>query len=153
MFRGHVDVIILEGWCVGAMPQPAEALATPINDLEREEDSDGTWRTAVNRALGGEYQSLFALMDILLLLKIDTMSRVFEWRRLQEQKLAKKAATAGSTASELRIMSDPELNRFIMHFERLTRHILAEMPPRADLVFSLAGAHNPARVLINKRII
>ena len=31
-------------------------------------------------------------------------------------------------------MSDDELKRFIMHYERLTRHILAEMPGRADIV-------------------
>jgi len=34
-------------------------------------------------------------------------------------------------------MSDEELRRFIMHFERLTRHILREMPARADLVAEL----------------
>ena len=29
-------------------------------------------------------------------------------------------------------MSDDEVARFIMHFERLTRHVLAEMPLRCD---------------------
>jgi D-glycerate 3-kinase len=34
-------------------------------------------------------------------------------------------------------MSDTQLERFISHYERLTRFILAEMPERADLVVGL----------------
>lgn len=34
-------------------------------------------------------------------------------------------------------MDDDEVARFVEHFERLTRHILAEMPTRADLVLRL----------------
>jgi hypothetical protein len=37
-----------------------------------------------------------------------------------------------------------------MHYERLTRHILIEMPRRADLAFFLDKTHNPSKVLINK---
>lgn len=149
---GPVDVIIFEGWCVGALPQSDQALATPINDLEREEDADGAWRTAVNRALAQDYQRLFALIDVLLMIKVDSMERVFEWRHLQEHKLAKKATEVGLSMRELRIMSDHDLNRFIMHFERITRHMLVEMPQRADLVLSLDPTHQPAKVLINKPI-
>jgi D-glycerate 3-kinase len=49
--RGSVAVILLEGWCVGARPQPEEDLATPVNELERTEDADGQWRRHVNRRL------------------------------------------------------------------------------------------------------
>ena len=41
-------LLILEGWCLGAQPEPEEALIAPINDLERLEDSEGHWRRAVN---------------------------------------------------------------------------------------------------------
>jgi pantothenate kinase-related protein Tda10 len=34
-------LLILEGWCVGARPQSAEALVDPVNDLERDEDPTG----------------------------------------------------------------------------------------------------------------
>ena len=34
-------------------------------------------------------------------------------------------------------MSPGEVERFIRHYERLTRHILQEMPARADLVVRL----------------
>ena len=36
-----------------------------------------------------------------------------------------------------RVMSPAQVARFIQHYERLTCHILAEMPPRADLVIRL----------------
>jgi D-glycerate 3-kinase len=35
-------------------------------------------------------------------------------------------------------MDETALDRFVQHYERLTRHILAEMPGRADLVLRLA---------------
>jgi D-glycerate 3-kinase len=35
-------------------------------------------------------------------------------------------------------MSDAAVARFIQHYERLTRHVLMEMPARADLVIRLA---------------
>jgi D-glycerate 3-kinase len=150
-FQGPVDVIIFEGWCVGALPQPEEALMEPINGLEARDDPSGAWRKAVNQALDGQYRKLFALIDVLLMLKVDSMHSVFEWRRLQERKLAQKAAEERLPASELRLMSDDQLlDRFIMHYERLTRHILSEMPARADIVFPLDATHNPAQVLINK---
>jgi D-glycerate 3-kinase len=34
-------------------------------------------------------------------------------------------------------MTDSQIGRFVQHYERLTRHILAEMPGRADLVLRL----------------
>ncbi len=46
------------------------------------QDTSGAWRTGVNQALAGDYQQLFGLIDVLLMLKIDSMERVFEWRRL-----------------------------------------------------------------------
>jgi D-glycerate 3-kinase len=149
---GELDLILFEGWCVGALPEPDEALATPINDLESDEDRDGAWRRAVNRALAEEYQKLFALVDVLLMLKVDGMDRVFEWRRLQERKLARKMAEDWPSHGQTRIMSDRQLKRFIMHYERLTRHMLAEMPARADLILFLESSHTPTRVLINKPI-
>jgi D-glycerate 3-kinase len=145
---GPVGTVLFEGWCVGAVPQSEAALRDPINSLEREEDADGVWRRAVNERLGGDYQRLFAFIDVLILLRVDGMHRVFEWRRLQEHKLAAAAAASLNT----RIMSDEQVDRFIMHYERLTRHILSEMPARADIVFDLDESHSAATVHINNPI-
>ena len=147
--RGSVATVLFEGWCVGAVPENEAALVDPVNVLEREEDRDGVWRRTVNEHLRGDYQRLFALMDVLILLRVEGMNRVFEWRRLQEHKLA---AAAAADAADTRIMTDGQVDRFIMHYERLTRHILSEMPDRADIVFDLDESHSAARVHINNPI-
>lgn len=149
--RGPAVSVLFEGWCVGAVPESEEALIEPINSLEREEDAQGVWRRSVNERLRGDYRQLFALIDVLILLRVEGMHQVFQWRRLQEHKLA--AAVAASPGSEnTRIMTDAQVDRFVMHYERLTRHILAEMPARADIVFDLDGTHSAASVHINNPV-
>src|SRR5690606_30511100 len=66
---GPLRVVILEGWCVGARPQPAAALAAPLNALEREQDPHGIWRQYVNDALAGRYRTLFDRLSPLVLLQ------------------------------------------------------------------------------------
>jgi D-glycerate 3-kinase len=126
-----LDVLIFEGWCVGARPENAEALASPINKLEAEEDRDGIWRRAVNDALAGGYQRLFARLDRLILLAAPSFGTVPRWRR--EQETALRRTRPGGNA----IMDSTALDRFVQHYERITRHILREMPGRADLVLRL----------------
>ncbi len=75
--RGPVATVLFEGWCVGAVPENEAALTQPVNVLEREEDRDGVWRRTVNEHLRGDYQRLFALIDVLILLRVDGMHRVF----------------------------------------------------------------------------
>ena len=121
------------------MPQAAGALLTPINELERDFDADGVWRRYVNQQLAGPYQTLFGLIDSLLLLRAQRFEDVYAWRLLQERKLAAKRTADPVAAGASRLMGEQELRRFIMHFERLTRHILVEMPARAQIVAELDG--------------
>lgn len=130
---GPVDLVLFEGWCVGAKPQGLEALTQPINALEANEDVDGRWRRYVNDALGGEYQRLFAKIDLLVLLAAPSFDVVLKWRTQQEHEL--RAQARGDRSG---VMSDAQIARFIQHYERLTKHVLIEMPPRADLVIRLA---------------
>ena len=130
-----VNVVIFEGWFVGLEPQASQLLETPVNQLETHEDSDGIWRRYVNNRLT-DYQELFSLIDYLVMLRAPSFDCVYEWRSLQEQKLA---ASAGSTGN--RVMDQQELDRFIQHFERLTRHCLTTLPEHADLVFELNRDH------------
>jgi D-glycerate 3-kinase len=132
---GPVDVVLFEGWCVGARPEPPQALAAPLNALERERDPDGTWRAYVNAALAGPYRALFARLDLLVLLTAPDFETVLAWRREQEAKLRGRLAEAGQGAD--RAMSDEEVAVFVQHYERLSRHIAREMPARADLVVAL----------------
>lgn len=131
--EGPAQLVLLEGWCVGARPQTLEALNCPVNALEANEDVDGRWRRYVNDALGGEYQGLFGKIDLLVLLAAPSFDVVLKWRTQQEHEL--RAQTQGASSG---VMSDAEVARFIQHYERLTRHILIEMPGRADLVIRLS---------------
>jgi len=127
-----VQIILFEGWCVGARAQSEAALAIPVNALEAEQDQSGSWRRFVNDQLAGPYQSLFARLDRLILLRAPGFEVVRTWRTEQEEDL-RRAAGNGTRAG----MSNAEIETFIQHYERLTRHILEEMPARADLTIGL----------------
>lgn len=121
------QVLLLEGWCLGARPQPD--VSAPVNELEAAEDPQAVWRTHANAALAGEYQRLFTRIDLLILLAAPGWEVVAQWREQQEAALR----TIGGPG----VMSPPQIARFIQHYERLTRWILAEMPARADLTVRL----------------
>lgn len=151
----NTDVIILEGWFLGAQAQEDSALLAPVNDLERNEDLEGIWRQHVNEQLKTDYQKLFNLVDCLIMLKAPSFEAVFNWRLEQEDKLAKKLqiqlpkrtnANESSTASS-GLMSEEDIKRFINYFQRLTESILIEMPERADHCYYL----NTERQIVHER--
>ena len=121
------SVILLEGWCLGAMPQSPALLANPINALEREEDAQGVWRSYVNDCLTRQFPPVYALVDRWLMLQAPSFDCVFRWRQEQEKKLA---LSRGGMTDEM--MDDAELARFVAHFERLTRHCLSTLADRVD---------------------
>ena len=147
VFKGPAQVILLEGWCVGATPQTEEDLARPVNRLEAEEDADGQWRGYVNNCLKTGYRDFFDRLDALVMLKAPSMDCVLEWRRLQEHKLAQryrhapKEGAEDSSAQSLRIMSDTDVHRFIMHYQRVTEHCLQTLPARADVLIPVGADH------------
>lgn len=134
-----MDVVILEGWCVGAGPSPAEDLATPFNALERDEDPDGVWRAYVEAALV-EMQALFARLDILVQIVPPDFDVVAGWRREQEAKL--RARRPGAPG----LMDDAAIARFVAHYERITRRLIAEGPARADVVLRIGPDRQPLRL-------
>jgi D-glycerate 3-kinase len=137
-----LDLLIFEGWCVGARAQDESALAPPVNALERDEDPAGIWRHAVNVALQTGYAELFARIDRLILLDAPGFEIVERWRAEQEDTLRKTLEAQGRSTAGL--MDAPALIRFVAHYERLTRWILDEMPTRADLVLRLDADRSPA---------
>lgn len=136
--EGPTDVLIFEGWCVGALAQDSAALPQPVNALERDEDQDGRFRAHANAQLAGPYAALFAAIDALLFLAAPDLQTSLAWRIAQERELA--ALTPGASA----LMSDAAIARFVQHFERISRHMLAELPARADAVLRLAADHGCA---------
>lgn len=133
--QGLLDLVLLEGWCVGARPQAAAALIEPINELERREDPRGIWRTYVNDQLDGPYRRLYSYLDRLILLAAPDFSVVHHWRKQQENALRERIAMSGGRADA--VMDDAALDCFMSHYERITRHILDYMPGQADLVVQL----------------
>jgi len=138
------DIVIFEGWCVGAQAEADEALLQPINPLEKSEDPDGRWRRYVNDKLKYDYKDLFSYIDILIMLKIPDFSKVMEWRSLQEQKL--RQSLSGTHDVQHKTMSETELERFIMHFERITSNMLKSLPDEADVVLELGENHQLSKV-------
>ncbi len=131
LVKAPVDVVIIEGWCLGISPQTQAELQVAVNTLESEEDQ-GEWRAYVNEKLRDEYQDLFELIDLLIMLKAPDFSNILEWRLQQENKLKQNINPASS-----RLMNEDELKRFISHYERLTRHALRTVPATADMVYQL----------------
>ena len=129
------EVVILEGWCVGAKPQSNSLLKKPINILEKYEDKDLIWRKHVNHKLKKEYKKLFAMIDYFIFMKIPYFNMVFKWRLLQERKLKKMSHT------KKRIMSYNKIKRFIMFYQRITLQMLKDMPKIASVVLSLNDKH------------
>ncbi len=123
-----VDVVLFEGWCVGARSQDDSALEAPVNELERIDDADGRWRRHVNEQLKGDYARLFGRLDMLVFLRVPAFAKVLEWRGLQEEKRGGPLDDAG-------------LRRFVQHFERLSRHMLDTVPGYADVVIDIDDKH------------
>jgi len=131
-----VDLIIFEGWCVGSESVSDEELLTAINDLEASEDRNGTWRRYVNEQLKENYPPLFEMLDALVFLSAPDFDCVLRWRTEQEEKLA-----AGASARETRVMTQAQIERFIQHYERITRQNLVSLATTADVRLELGQDH------------
>lgn len=140
VFDGPADVVLLEGWCLGARPQGVAALAEPINALERDEDTDGAWRGFIDAALSGAYRELFGRLDWLAVLIAPDFATVRAWRREQEAKLQARLAAQGRRGG----LDPVALERFLDHYERLTAWCVIDLPERADMHVRLDARRRPA---------
>lgn len=134
--EGPVNVVLFEGWCVGAAPQLAADLREPVNGLERNEDPDGIWRREVNRRLATDYAELFSRIDLLVVLKVPNFETVRAHRRVQEKRLGWGPA----------VMDEAALDRFLAHYQRLTEWMFEEMPARADILIEIDRDQRPVRL-------
>lgn len=143
-----VDIFILEGWCVGARPEKnLDNLKKPINKLEAIEDKNCKWRLKVNQHLKTDYKELFSFIDLMIYLKVPNFNKVLAWRGLQEKKLA--YSKKNMSQNKLKIMTESEIKRFIMFYERITKKMLIDMPKFADIIVPISSNHQPKKIILN----
>ncbi|MCD9047670.1 kinase [Luteimonas sp. MHLX1A] len=130
------DLVVFEGWFLGTPAEPAPALLRPVNALERDEDRDGVWRRHCNDALARDYPPLWSRIDRLLLLAAPGFEVVPDWR--WEQECAAQARNAADPG-----MDRAQCDRFVQHYERVSRQALRTLPPRADLLVRLDARRSP----------
>lgn len=129
-----LDLLIVEGWCLGLQPQSAEELVRPLNQLEASEDPHSHWRQYVNQQLAGPYQSYFRMLRPLIWLKAPDWSSICRWRERQEQQLWQHRSAG---------MSAAQLQRFMLFFQRLTELSFQQLPARANYTVLLNQLQQP----------
>ena len=136
------NIVIFEGWCVGAKPQINSDLLRPINELEKLEDASLIWRKKVNSELKNNYKKIFSLIDDLIFLKVPSFNYVYKWRLLQEKKLKKNSRGK-------KIMSTKEIKKFIMFYERITRNMIKTLVTRAKIIINIDAKHRLQSIKFN----
>ena len=138
--RPHL--IIFEGWCIGAKHQSNYEIKKPLNFIERKYDPNIKWRKTVNNLLKNQYKKLFNRIDKLVYLKAPYFNRILEWRWTQEQKLK-------LTSKSKNTMSKSQIKKFIMFYERITRHMMKNFSAISDLTIFLDKSHRSRKMKIN----
>jgi len=130
---GPFELMVLEGWCVGAAPVDAASLSLACNALEREHDRGGVWRRYVNARLEDEYARLWSTLDALVFLRVPDLEAVRRWRLEQEQ----------ARPPSLRLDA-AAIDRFVQHYERITLSMQDSLCGQADLTVELGTDHSIA---------
>lgn len=136
------EIVIFEGWCIGAGPQKKKDLLKSINTLEKHKDKKRIWRNKVNDELKKNYKKIFNLIDILIFLKVPSFKHVYKWRLLQEKKL--RLSSYGK-----KIMTDNQVKNFIMYYERITKHMFFTLDEKAKFVIKIDNKHRFKSIKIN----
>ena len=131
------DVIILEGWCVGAKSVSINSLKKPINYLEKTKDQKLVWRRYVNQQLKLKYKNLYSQLNSLIYLKAKNFSLLQKWRLKQENKLWLK----NKNKSKSKIMNKEEIFNFMQTYQRITENMFKTMPKFATIVIHLNSNH------------
>ena len=127
------NIIIFEGWCLGAKSQTLHELKKPVNLLEKKRDTNKSWRIKVNEELKSNYKKIFKLIDNLIYLKVPSYNHVLKWRLLQEKKLRYSNKSKN-------VMNNKQIKKFIMHFERVTKSMMKNIK-KNDIIINLDNQH------------
>ena len=131
------DVIIFEGWCVGAKSEKNDTLKRTINSMEKTKDQKQIWRKYVNDQLKTKYRKLYSQLNCLIYLKAKDFSLLQKWRLKQERKLWIKSKKSLNT----KIMSKQDVLSFMQTYQRVTQNMFRYMPKYASIIINLNSNH------------
>ena len=131
------DVIIFEGWCVGAKSEKNSSLRKTINSMEKTKDQKQIWRKYVNQQLKSKYKNLYSQLNCLIYLKAKNFGLLQKWRLKQERKLW----LSSKKNSKLKIMSKGDVINFMQTYQRITQNMFRYMPKYASIIFNLNNNH------------
>ena len=123
-----------------------------------EETAEGfrAWRDHYVAALADSergYAALFSRLDNLVMIRIHDFAEVYANREKAEAKLRQRIARRereGKPTAGMSAMTMEEVRAFVDHYEPWTRHMLEEMPARADLVLWMGAKHQITRITANR---
>ncbi|MDC3117075.1 uridine kinase [Candidatus Pelagibacter sp.] len=139
------DVIIFEGWCVGAKSEKNTTLNKVINSLERAKDQKQIWRKYVNNQLKSKYKKLYSQLNCLVYLKAKNFSLLQKWRLKQERKLWVQSKVKS------KIMSRGDVLNFMQTYQRITQNMFRNMPKYASVIFNLNSNHQIKSAVYKKK--
>ncbi len=131
------DVIIFEGWCVGARAETNKTLKKSINSMEKANDQKLIWRKYVNQQLKTKYKKLYSQLNCMIYLKAKNFSLLQKWRLKQEHKLWLKTKKKGGH----KIMSKGDVINFMQTYQRITQNMFKDMPKFASIILNLNSNH------------
>ena len=141
------DVIIFEGWCVGAKSEKPSSLKKTINSMEKLKDNKQIWRKYVNHQLKSKYKNLYSQLNCLIYLKAKNFTLLQKWRLKQERKLWLK----NKRNSKLKIMSKDDVIDFMQTYQRITQNMFRYMPKYASIILNLNTNHQIQSVQYKKK--
>ena len=140
------DVIIFEGWCVGAKSETNNTLKKTINSMEKVKDQKKIWRKYVNQQLKSKYKNLYSQLNCLIYLKAKNFNLLQKWRLKQERKLWIKS----KIKSNSKIMSKGDVMNFMQTYQRITENMFRHVPKYASIILNLNTNHQIKSAIYKK---
>ena len=141
------DVIIFEGWCVGAKAEKNINLKKTINSMEKAKDQKLIWRKYVNDQLKTKYKNLYSQLNCLIYLKAKNFSLLQKWRLKQERKLRAKNEKNSNT----KIMSKEDVLSFMQTYQRITQNMFKNTSKYASIILNLNSNHQIQTAVYKKK--
>ena len=137
----NAEILLLEGWCCGSPSINKKYLFQNINRLETIFDKNKKWRQYYNSQLMKDYKKVFSLFDQQIYIQPPSFSYILKWRYAQEKNNALKSRNKD-------FMNKKDLQKFIQHYEKLTKWMMKTMPAKADILIKIDSNQKIKKVAI-----